>query len=267
MKYVIQVLKEQYLNRHLILRICSYDVKSKYQMHYLGILWQFIIPLFKIAVYWFVFGLGIRGGAPIGGTPYLVWLVVGLIPWLFISPSIIQGSNSIFTKINLVSKMKFPISILPTISILTNSVNFLIMLVVLTIMLIVNHANSGIYLLQFPYYLLCLFIFLFSFTLLASSISIIIRDFQLVLQSSIRVLFYLTPVVWEPSNLAVVYQIILKLNPIYYLIEGFRKTFLGQAWFFNDWTYTVYFWSITLLILLVGSYMHIKLRNKFVDYL
>lgn len=267
MKYVIQVLKEQVKNRSLILRMCSYDVKSQYQMHYLGILWQVINPLLQIMVYWFVFGLGIRGGAPVGETPYLVWLVIGLVGWFFISPSIVKGSNSIYTKISLVSKMKFPVSILPVVSVLTHTINFLIMLVLLGIMLTFYKINPGLYLVQLPYYFISTIAFLFAFTLLASTISIIIRDFQIALQSGMRLLFFLSPVIWDPGNLDKIYQIALKLNPLYYLIDGFRNTFLGQAWFFNDWIYAIYFWSITLIILLVGAFMHIKLRNRFIDYL
>lgn len=267
MKFVTKILTEQFLNLALIFRMCIYDLKGKYQMHYLGLLWEFITPAFKVLIYWFVFGLGIRGGEPVNGTPYIVWLLIGLIPWFFISPSVIQGTNSIYAKMNLVSKMKFPVSVLPTISIFSNALNFLIMLVLLGIVLLINQINPGIYLLQFPYYLLCLFVFLFSCVLLGSTISIIIRDFQLMLQSGMRLLFFFTPVLWDPSNLDKVYQTILKLNPFNYLIEGFRTTFLGQEWFFYDWVYTLYFWAITLFILFIGAFLHIKFRDKFIDYL
>ncbi len=270
MRFVLQILKEQLLHLNLILRICNYDLKSRYQMHYLGLIWEFITPAMKIIIYWVVFGLGIRGGEPINGTPYIVWLLVGLIPWLFISPSVIQGVNSVYVKINLVSKMKFPVSVLPTISVLSHAFNFLIMLVCLGIVLIILQINPGIHLLQLPYYLLCLFVFLISFTLLGSTISIIIRDFQTMLQSGMRLMFFLTPVFWDPSILAKSYPAILtflKLNPLYYLIEGFRATFLGEIWFFNDLVYTLYFWSITLFILFVGSFLHMRFRNKFIDYL
>jgi teichoic acid transport system permease protein len=267
MNFVIQVLKEQLLNLKLILRITSYDMKSKYQMHYLGLLWQFITPVAKIMVYWFVFGLGIRGGAPVGEVPYFIWLIVGLIPWFFISPTLIEGSDSLYKKVNLVSKMKFPVSVLPVISIVSNTFNLLVMMGIIAIVLVYNQMNPGLYLLQLPYYLLCMFMLLFSITLLSSTISLIIRDFQLMLQSGTRLLFFLTPILWDPSHLDKVYQVALKLNPFYYLIEGFRYTFLGQGWFYHDLMYTFYFWSVTFLILFIGAFVHMKLRKKFVDYL
>ena len=121
MNSVGRILKEQSSNFHLILRLSLYDAKSKYQMHYLGAVWQFLGPAIQILLYWLVFGLGIRGGAPVHGIPFFVWLIAGLIPWFFISPSIIQGSNSVYARVSLVSKMKFPVSVLPTVTIVSNS--------------------------------------------------------------------------------------------------------------------------------------------------
>ncbi|MBS4200631.1 ABC transporter permease [Bacillus sp. FJAT-49732] len=267
MRYVIQVIKEQLLNIHLIFRLASFDLKSTYQMHYLGMIWQLLNPAIQIAAYWFVFGIGIRGGQPIGDIPFFVWLFVGLVPWFFIAPSITQGSNSIFSKVNLVSKMKFPVSVLPTIIIVKNAYNFFMMSIILIFILIINKVSPGIYLLQLPYYLFSLFAFLFSLTLFCSTISVMIRDFQTMLGSVMRLLFFLTPILWDASRLNNHLLTVLKLNPFYYLINGFRNTLLFNTWFFEDIGLTFYFWSITLLILFIGAYIHIKFRDKFVDYL
>ncbi|MCA0150313.1 ABC transporter permease [Rossellomorea vietnamensis] len=267
MTLVFQILREQVSNLHLIFRLASFEVKSKYQLHYLGILWQFIQPLIQILIYWFVFGIGIRGGSPVGEVPYFIWLITGLIPWLYINPTVIQGSNSVYSKINLVSKMKFPVSVLPTITIIGNGFNFIILLGVLMVILLLNGIFSGLYLIQLPYYLLCLFVLLFSLTLLFSTLSTIVRDFQVLLQSTMRMMLYLTPILWETGDLPKLLETILKLNPFYYIIQGFRDVFLGHGWFFNDMTYTIYFWFSILLIILVGSKLHTKFKNKFVDYL
>jgi teichoic acid transport system permease protein len=267
MRFVLQVLKEQFKNVHLIFRLAIYDIKGKYQLHYLGWLWQFINPAIQVALYWFVFGVGIRKGSPVGGTPFIVWLLVGVIPWFFISPSIIQGSNSIYSRVSLVSKMKFPVSILPSVSLVTNSFNFFSMMFILFLVLVINHINPGIYLLQLPYYLICMYTFLFATTLLFSTITVIIRDFQLFMQSVIRMMFFLLPIVWKMDTLSPFHVNILRLNPLFYLIDGFRRTFLGSGWFFHDLRYTAYFWILTLFILFLGSFMHIKFRNKFVDFI
>ncbi|SHP75150.1 Probable O-antigen/lipopolysaccharide transport integral membrane protein ABC transporter RfbD [Mycobacteroides abscessus subsp. abscessus] len=267
MKSVIEVLREQLKNLHLIYRLAAYEIKGKYQAHYLGTAWQYINPLLQITIYWFVFGVGIRNGHPIDGVPFLIWLLVGLIPWFFISPSIIQGSNSVYSKVSMVAKMKFPVSVLPSVTIVINSFNFLFMLSILVVMLFIYKINPGIYILQLPYYLLCVIIFLFSITLLFSTISTIFRDFQIFLQSMMRMMLYLLPILWDMDKLPELYLSIIKLNPLYYLIDGFRKTFITKEWFFIDWTYMLYFWITTLLILYIGSLIHVRFRKKFVDYI
>lgn len=267
MKAILEILKEQITNLHLIYTLSIYDIKSKYQLHYLGAAWQFLSPALQILIYWFVFGIGIRGGHPVNGIPFFIWLLIGLIPWFYISPSIIQGSNSVFTRISLVSKMKFPVSILPTVTVLSNTFNFIVMLLFLGILLLIYGVNPGIYIVQLPYYLFSLIFFLYSITLLFSTISTIIRDFQLMLQSFIRMMLYLTPILWDMSRLPDILVNILKLNPIFYIIEGFRKTFLGQGWFFQDYIYMVYFWITCMLILYLGARIHMKFRKQFVDYI
>lgn len=267
MNLVWQVIKEQITNIHLIFRLAIYDIKSSYQMHYLGILWQILNPMSQILVFWFVFGLGIREGAPVGEIPFFVWLVVGLIPWFFISSTITQGSNSVYGKVNMVSKMKFPVSVLPTIVLVKNTFNYIVMNVILVLVIIVMGVELNNYLIQIPYYLLSMYVFLFAVTLLFSTLSTIIRDFQLALQSAMRLLFFLTPILWDASNLDRFFQTILKVNPFYYLVDGFRSAFLGYGWFYEDINYTIYFWLLTLSILFLGAFLHFKFRNKFVDYL
>ena len=141
------------------------------------------------------------------------------------------------------------------------------MLVILAVILLIYKINSGIFLLQLPYYLICTLVFLYSFTLLSSTISTIVRDYQLILQSIIRMMLYLLPILWDMSNLPNIIVTILKLNPIFYLIEGFRNTFLGLEWFYDDILYTLYFWLVTFIILMFGSILHLKFRSRFVDYL
>ncbi|ARP44274.1 ABC transporter permease [Geobacillus thermodenitrificans] len=267
MSVVLQVIREQLNHIDLIFRLALFEAKGKYQTHYLGVLWNIIQPLLVILTYWLVFGLGIRGGSPVGDTPYFVWLIAGLIPWLFISPSIVRGANSVYAKISLVSKMNFPVSVLPAISIVGNMFDFLVMLLLQALILLVYRINPGLYVLQLPYYMICTFVFLYAFTLLFSTMSTIVRDVQSILQSAVRMMLYLLPILWDVHRLPEMVVTVLKLNPFFYIITGFRQTFLGEGWFFEDPIYTIYFWVTTLFFLYLGSTLHMKFRHKFVDYL
>lgn len=272
-KSVSQVVKEQFEHRNLIFRMASFDIKGMYQLHYLGTMWQFINPAIQVSIYWFVFGLGIRGGAPVmtsaGEIPFFLWMLMGLIPWFFISPSIIQGSNSVYQKVNLVSKMNFPVSLLPTIKIIGNSLQFFILMSLLFFVLLIYGFHPTLYIVQLIYYLICMFAFLLAFTLLSSTISTLVRDYQMFLQSMTRMLMYLSPILWDPAGGRMPDWIanFLQLNPLYYIIEGFRDSFLGRQWFFEDPLYMLYFWVLTFTLLVIGSRAHLQFRKNFVDYL
>lgn len=268
-----QIIHEQWKYRDLIIRMSVFETKGMYQLHYLGSFWQILNPMIQITIYWLVFGLGIRGGSPImtsiGEVPFFLWMLMGLIPWFFINPSMIQGSNSIYQRISLVSKMNFPVSLLPTVKIVSNSFQFFTLMFLLFLVLMVYGFYPTIYFVQIIYYLICLFVFLFSFTLLSSTIATLIRDYQSLLQSMVRMILYLSPILWNPSgeNVPQWFANILKLNPIYYIVEGFRDSFLARQWFFEDPVYLCYFWVLTLTLLIIGTNAHLKFRNNFMDYL
>ncbi|WP_277679780.1 ABC transporter permease [Gracilibacillus dipsosauri] len=268
-KSIRQVLAEQFQNKELMLRMAVFDIKGMYQIHYLGTLWQFLNPAIQVAIYWTVFGLGMRGGQPVGDVPFFLWLLMGLIPWFFISPSLTQSSNSIYQKVSLVSKMNFPVSLLPTVKLISNSFQFIILMVILQIILLLYGYKPSVYILQLPYFIVALYAFLFSFAILSSTIATLIRDYQMLLQSMIRMILYLSPVLWDPNGDRVPEYLsnILKLNPFYYIIEGFRSSMLGTSWFFEEPIYMLYFWSLTFALLYLGTKVHVKLRNNFVDYL
>ncbi|GAA0421728.1 teichoic acids export ABC transporter permease subunit TagG [Virgibacillus salarius] len=272
-KAIRQVIKEQIEFRNLILRMALFEIKGNYQIHYLGSIWQILNPSIQIAIYWFVFGLGIRGGDPIntsvGEIPFFLWMLMGLIPWFFISPSIVGGSNSVHQKVSLVSKMNFPISLLPTTKIVGNSFQFIIMLLLLVFVLFLYGIFPVLHWLQIFYYIFCLLVFLFSFAILSSTIATLVRDYQMLLQSMMRMLLYLSPILWDPNGDKVPDWIsnILKLNPFYYIIDGIRNSFLGESWFFEDIIYMGYFWFFTFALLYFGTKIHLKFRSNFMDYL
>lgn len=268
------VIKEQLQYRTLIYQMALFELKGQHQNNFLGSFWQFLSPAIQITIYWFVFGIGLRGGADIDGTPFFLWLVIGLIPWFFIAPSITQGSSSVYQKIGLVSKMNFPVSVLPSIRIIANSQQFFIMIGILFFISFIYGKIPTLYTLQLIYYLICLYTFLLAFSLISSTLATLARDFQVFLQSIMRMLFYLTPILWDTSLLVNSFgekgqlmENILKLNPLFYIIDGFRDSFLSRQWFFEDLIYTIYFWLVTFALLYFGAKLHLRFRNKFMDYL
>ncbi|GEN58053.1 teichoic acid translocation permease protein TagG [Halolactibacillus alkaliphilus] len=273
MKATIKVLKEQFKYFYLVRRLSVYELRSKNNDNYLGMAWEIINPVFQISIYWFVFGYGIRQREDIPLTenlsvPFIYWMIIGMIVWLFFYQSIIQGSKSIYTRIKMLAKMNFPMSIIPNYVVLSRYFVFLGMFVILILVMNMSGYYVNIYYLQFPYYLLALFVFTFSLAFVMSTLSTIIRDIQMFLQSILRMGLYISPILWNVDTIAnETISLVMKLNPLYYLIEGFRFSFFGIGWhIFNDPIYTVYFWSITIILFTFGSVLHLKFRRHFIDF-
>jgi teichoic acid transport system permease protein len=263
-----QIIKEHINNFYLIIRLSIFELKSNNNSHYLGAFWEVLNPMILISIYWFVFGFGIRGNQSVDGIKYLPWLLAGITVWFFISPALVQGSKSIYSRINLISKMNFSMSVIPTFVITSMFYQHLILTAISMCIISFYGYLPTIYILQLPYLMLATFLLLISISLITSTLSTIIRDVQMVVQAIVRVLFYVTPILWTVEKLPHTIRILMKINPIYYIVDGYRSALLGENWyFFEHKAYTLYFWGLILVSLLIGSILHVKFRNRFVDYL
>ncbi|TVZ85808.1 teichoic acid transport system permease protein [Aeribacillus composti] len=274
MKSAITVIKEQINHFYLIRRLSLYELKSKNKNNYLGMAWEVINPLIQILIYWFVFG-SIQKRADIQvipgmDVPFIAWLMGGFILWTFFYQSTIQGSKSIYTRLAMLSKMNFPMSAIPSFVIFSQFYVHLFMLIIVLILLQFMGYFINVYYLQLIYFMFATICLLFAVSLIMSTLSTIIRDVHMFLNATLRMFLYLSPVLWPISavldNATII--TILKLNPLYYLIEGYRSAFFGTEWYFiTNWEYTLYFWGLVIVLFLFGSMLHMKFRRHFIDYL
>ena len=111
---------ELFQNRQLIWKLAKNDFRSKHAGSYLGVVWAFVQPVVSVLVYWFVFTIG--GRAPSGDTgyPFVLWLIVGIVPWFFFADALGQGTSALLSYQYLVKKVVFKISILPIIKIISS---------------------------------------------------------------------------------------------------------------------------------------------------
>ena len=268
MKSSIKVLKEQLNNIQLVRRLSLYEIKSQTSANYLGAAWDIINPGIQIMIYWFVFGFGIRQRAPVGDVEYLQWMFAGILVWFFINQGINKSTRSIYQKIRMLSKMNFPLSVIPSYVIVSQLYPHLIIVGLGTVLLNFMGYPISIYYIQLPLYIAATVALLFSVALITSTLATIVRDVQMMLQSIMRMLLYLSPILWPPTLLPESWQTWLKLNPFYYIIEGYRHSLLGQGWYFiENPMYTLYFCGLLLVLFMIGSYLHVKFRSQFIDFL
>ncbi|MGM0123829.1 teichoic acid transport system permease [Enterococcus sp. AZ194] len=269
MKEIVAVIKEQFSHTGMIFRMSRYEDKATYQSHYLGLAWQILNPAIQVGIYYLVFGVGVNENRKISGFPFFIWMLIGIIAWFYMNTSVLGASNSIHRQVGMVAKMKFPVSILPTINIVSNLSSYFPMIGILLIALFIFGVSPSIFWIQYIYYFFCMIAFMFAFGLLNATITVLIRDYHIFLQSILRLLFYVSGPIWDIDNKNLPDSLVnvLKLNPFYYIIEGFRDTFLSREWFWQKGTYGLIFWCMVLILLILGSHLHMKFRARFVDYI
>lgn len=262
---ILLVIKEIVTNWSMMVRVALFDYKLQNKDSYLGVLWELLNPLIQIGTYWIVFGFGLRQGRDVNGYPYLLWMLSGLIPWFCISAAIIKGGNSIFSKAVTITKLRYPIATVPIGAILTELFGFFFMMIVLEMIFIAYGYFPGWSYLNLIYYILYMFLFLASLALVTSVFTMAARDFQKLLSNLIRLLFYLTPILWDMDKMPTIYQNLISLVPIYYIVRGFRESLLYGVPFYVHRKDMIVSWSIVIVLFIFGCYLQDKFRNRFRD--
>ncbi len=262
----INFLLDLYRNRGLILQLTIRDFKSRYLGSYLGLVWAFIQPLITILIFWFVFELGFKS-APVGDFPFILWLMTGIIPWFFISESLATGTGSVVENSYLVKKIVFRVSMLPVIKLLSALVVHVFFVLVIFLVFIAYRIYPGIHSLQVVYYSFSVIVLLLGLTWLTSALMVFLKDIGQIISIIIQFGFWLTPIFWSLQIVPEKYHIFLKLNPIYYIIQGYRDCFIHNVWFWEHPLYTIYYWLFTLVVFVLGALVFTRLRPHFADVL
>lgn len=266
------VLKENLTNLYRIYSISKYELIADMRDSKLGIFWNFANPTIQILTYYFVFGLVLcRGDVTDYGmtVPFVQWMLTGMVVWFYISPCITAGANAIFKKVNIITKMKFPISILPTTIVIEQLFNHFILMIVLVVFLFTQHIYPSWEWIYLIYYLFCAMALGIAIALNVSVLNMITRDVRKLVLSIMRLLLYLTPILWPISRLneawmkPIVY--LMKINPIYYVVCGYRDVFLYHhgIWYYHNQLFV--FWAIVFGLFLSGSYLMYRFKRQMID--
>lgn len=259
-------LKEILENKNIIVKLSINDFKVKYIGSYLGIIWAFIQPIITLGVYWFVFEVGFKS-APIEKFPFILWLMCGMIPWFFFSEAMSNATNSLIEYSYLVKKVVFHISILPIVKIISSMFVHIFFIIFIFVMFMIYGFEPNVFNVQIFYYTFAMFILLMGISWLTSSLTVFIKDVREIVGVILQLGFWLTPIFWSYKMLPDKYNKLLDINPIYYIVRGYRDTFINHVWFWERTTETIYFWSITLFLFILGALIFKRLRPHFSDVL
>jgi len=260
------VLSENIQNVYRIYSIAKYELLADMHDSKLGMFWNFANPAIQVLTYWFVFGVVFNRKA-VDDIPYIVWMLGGMVVWFFISPCITDGCNAVFKKVDVITKMKFPVSILPMTVILQKLFDHFCLFVIMVVIFAFNGYYPSVHWLGVIYYMLCAILFSVALSLTTSVLNMLARDTRKLILACMRLLLYLTPILWDIERFAKgsIIRTIIECNPIYYIVQGYRDCFFYHKGFL-EYTWSMgWFWGITLFLFFVGSYMMYKFKTRFID--
>ena len=152
MHSMLEILKDHFQYRQQIFKLAKADLIKTYRGAALGWAWAIIKPAVTIFVYWFAFQIGLRGGKDVNGFPFFLWLISGVIPWFYMSDMLTSGTESIRKYSYLVTKMKFPVSTIPTFVSISKFMVHIILLTIVILIFIGMGYFPDLYILQLPFY-------------------------------------------------------------------------------------------------------------------
>lgn len=256
--------------RDLLVAMVKRDINSRYLGSALGFFWAFLHPLLTIGVLVIVFQYGLKSGsAPRANVPFIAWLISGLIPWFFIAESLNSGTSAVFEYDYLVKKVAFRTSLLNLVKLFSALIIHLVFVCILFVILFFYKVPLSATAIQLPYYIFGALILLTGITWITASLAVFAKDVLHIVGASIGLLFWLTPLVWDAGGVSAKWRLVLSLNPLWYITDGFRDALVFDRWFWegDGLERTIIFWAITSVVFFAGALLFKRLRPHFADVL
>jgi lipopolysaccharide transport system permease protein len=266
--YSLSILKSVYTYRHFHSALVRKEFLLNYQQTILGPLWIFFQPLLTLFVYVLVFGKLI--GIPTGkNLPPVLFYFSGIILWNFFSETFWGISNTFRDHIHLYSKVYFPRIIVPLSVLSTHFLRFVIqflMLLVLWVYFIMFknfHFTSGIHILALLFVFAGIAMISTGLGLIAALLTARYRDFANLIGIVLRLLMFVTPVLYPLSSITDNLKWIILINPLSSLFELFRLCILGEGTY-NTFS-LAYSFSFGLITLVVSFFLFSARSTKLID--
>ena len=245
----------------LLVNLTKREVMGRYTQSLFGVGWAIAQPLATMAVFTFVFSRLAK--IPSDGAPYPVFAYSALVPWFFFSNSVNSGTLSLITYRNIVTKTYFPREIIPFAQVCSRLLDFASAGALFALLMVYYQVRIGPWALLTPAFFLLLLLFTTGVTLATSAVNVFYRDVNPVVQISLQLWLYLTPVAYPLSEVSQKYRVLFTLNPLSAIVEGFRSVLVFDR--APDWTLTVVSASMSLVLFVAAFVMFKRMDKYFAD--
>ena len=270
MTYLISLLKEVIKKRRLIWDLAKADFKKRFVGSYFGVVWMFVQPLVTVLIYFFIFQVGFKSVPPVPGVPYVLWLVPGIVPWFFFSEALNSVTNCLQEYSYLVKKVVFQVEILPMIKLISCLMVHGFFVLIMLLMFFCYGRLPLVTWFQIVYYTFAASVLALALGYLTSAVNVFFKDMAQIVSICLQFGMWLTPIMYHESlfaDKAPWVVTLLKINPFYYVVAGYRDSMLTGNWIWQRPKLALYFWVVTAVIGLLGLKVFKKLRPHFSDVL
>ncbi len=258
-------LKDIYDKHEILYELAKRDFQKQYMGSSLGFVWVYLQPLLFIAVLYLVFTFGLRAGGTADGTPFVVYLITGMVAWFYFSENLSSNASIIKQHTFLLKKVDFRLSLLPMVKLMSSAAPHFFLLFTAIIVAALNGIYPSWYVLQLFYYFVAMVVLLLGIGWLTSATNLFISDVSKFVGVTTTFGMWLTPLIWDIAIVPEKYRWIVKLNPFNYIAEGYRDSIIYGVGFWTKPYETLYFWIVTTLILWIGITVFGKLRPHFAE--
>lgn len=263
---LIQFPAEIFYCKTLIMQLSKNDFKTRFAGSYLGIVWAFVQPVITIVLYWLVFEKAFHSTG-YGNVPFALWLTAGLVPWFFFSEALMGGTTSLIEYQYLVKKVVFQIDILPVVKVFSSLYVHVFFVVFTIVVYTISGIKPSLFWLQVIYYSFCTIVFTTGLVFITSAIVGFFRDLTQIINILLQIVIWFTPIMWNYENMTLskAFDIILHINPLFYIVQGYRDSLISHIGVWQRPGYTIYFWVITAAIWTAGTFVFRRLKVHFAD--
>ncbi len=254
-------------NRRLLWELAKNDCKARFSSSLLGVFWTILQPLINMLVIWFVFQAGFKSANISGDIVFIVWYMPAFLIWNYFSESTSQGTGSIIEYSYLVKKVNFDIEIIPAIKIVSNLLIHSFFIIFIMAVNICYGIFPNMYYIQAIYYLICAVCLAHSLSVLFSSLAPFATDITNLVAIAIQIGFWATPIFWDATQMNSTVRMILKINPMYYICQGYRESFVYGVGFWEHPVLTCYFWILCICIYWIAIRTFKNSKRQFDDVL
>ena len=261
------LIKDIWESRGLILSLAKSDFKGKYAGSVFGIIWAFIQPVITVMIYVIIFGSGLKMTPSNTEYPFLLYLIAGIVPWFFFVDAWQNASNCLVEYSYLVKKMVFKIQILPVVKVIASLFVHLFLVVIAFVIFIIAGRVPGITMIQVVYYMFCEICLVLSLSYATASVTPYFKDMTQLINVVTQLGMWLTPIMWDEGFWPEWVMRIFRLNPMYYVVTGYRDCYMHGGWVTDHIGTTLYFWGFVIILSLVSGKIFREMKDYFADHL